>query len=526
MIPTVRQSVHIGTGQAFATTASYPGRQAAILTVFHPSITRRSFVGGTIAAPFGVAAAAEDWIDLFDGHTLNGWRPSENKNSWKITDGTLAADGPRSHLFYTGPVHGADFRNFELEVECTTRPECNSGIYFHTRYQETGFPEKGFEIQINNTALGDGGYLERKKTGSLYGLRNMYKQLVPDELPFRIRVTVRGKNVQIRLNGQVLVDYVEPSPPVIPSGGEKERFLDHGTFALQCHNDGSRAFFRSVRVRPLPDDLPAYNGPAPAVDEVYRNIINIGRHNVPMVDYHVFLRAGMTLDDALRKSRQDGIQYGITADTAAIKSDAEAERWLRPLAGSPVFTALSASKTQWTRALSRKSAQQFDYILADGRAWLNQQGQIVRLWDANEAQSITDRQAFMESLLDQTVKRLDTEPIDIYSHPTYLPASMKAAADELWNQARTAKLIDALVRNKVAIELNTLDRLPNQDFVQHAKQAGCKFAFGTGNARPSELKRCEYGLQMVEACKLDWRNFFAPGAWWPKAADRRWPSAA
>jgi hypothetical protein len=476
--------------------------------------TRRVFIGTVIAVPVGLAVKADDWVELFDGHSLNGWRPSEHKDSWKVVDGMLAANGPRSHLFYRGYTHGGDFRNFELEVELTTKPECNSGIYFHTAYQETGFPEKGFEIQINNTALGDGGYLERKKTSSLYGIRNMYMQLVPDEKPFKVHAAVRGKNVQIRLNGQLVVDYLEPTPPVIPAGGEKQRFLDHGTFALQCHNDGSKAFYRSVRVRPLPDDLPAYTGPAPVVDEVYREVINIGRHNVPMVDYHVFLRDGMTIEEILKKSRADGIQYGITAEAAALKSDAAAERWLRPLTGRPLFRALSAADGQWTRTLSQKTARQFDYILADGRS--------VR----KELQSITDRQAFMESLVEQTVNRLDSEPIDIYSHTTYLPATMRAGADELWTQARTAKLIDALVRNKVAIELNNLEQLPGEKFILQAKDAGCKFGFGTANGTAAELKRCEYGLQMVETCKLDWKNFYAPGSWWPKAVERRWPSTA
>jgi histidinol phosphatase-like PHP family hydrolase len=88
-----------------------------------------------------------------------------------------------------------------------------------------------------------------------------------------------------------------------------------------------------------------------------------------------------------------------------------------------------------------------------------------------------------------------------------------------------SKLIDALVRNKVAIELNSVERLPGRAFIQLAKDAGCKFAFGTGNATAAELQRCEFGLQTVEDCKLDWHNFFAPGSWWPKAAERRWPSA-
>src|SRR5690348_1506832 len=105
-------------------------------------ISRRVFLGAITAAG-AAAAAGEGWVELFDGHTLTGWRPAEHKDSWRVVDGSLAAEGPRSHLFYTGPVNNAMFKNFELEVETMARHECNSGIYFHTAYQETNFPEKG-----------------------------------------------------------------------------------------------------------------------------------------------------------------------------------------------------------------------------------------------------------------------------------------------------------------------------------------------------------------------------------------------
>src|SRR5450631_1560133 len=190
-------------------------------------------------------AADEGWIPLFNGKNLDGWKPSEHQDAWTVRDGQIVADGARSHLFYTG----RDFKNFELEVEALAETACNSGVYFHTAYQETGFPTKGFEVQINNTALGEGTYRERKKTGSLYGLRNVYMQLIPDAQWFKLRVAVRGKNVQVRLNDTLVVDYTEPTPAVIPAGAERERYLDRGTFALQCHNDGSKALFRSVRVR-------------------------------------------------------------------------------------------------------------------------------------------------------------------------------------------------------------------------------------------------------------------------------------
>ena len=40
------------------------------------------------------------------------------------------------------------------------------------------------------------------------------------------------------------------------------------------------------------------------VDNTYREIINIGRHNLPMVDFHVYLRPGLSLEQVLRKSRE------------------------------------------------------------------------------------------------------------------------------------------------------------------------------------------------------------------------------
>ena len=51
------------------------------------------------------------WISLFDGKTLNGFKASENKDTFSVRDGMIVVDGPRSHLFYVGPVENADFKN-------------------------------------------------------------------------------------------------------------------------------------------------------------------------------------------------------------------------------------------------------------------------------------------------------------------------------------------------------------------------------------------------------------------------------
>src|SRR5260370_637457 len=118
-------------------------------------ISRRSLLTTALALPL-VSRAANDWTPLFDGRSLDGWKASENTGSWRVTDGLIAADGPRSHLFYTGPLRNGDFKNFEFKADVMTREGGNSGIYLHTQFQQKGFPDKGFEVQVNNTYVGEG----------------------------------------------------------------------------------------------------------------------------------------------------------------------------------------------------------------------------------------------------------------------------------------------------------------------------------------------------------------------------------
>ncbi len=470
----------------------------------------------------GLTAADEGWIELFNGRSLDGWQPSENKHSWKVEDGQLCAQGPRSHLFYNGPVRNADFKNFDLEVEALARPKCNSGVYFHTAYQETNFPEKGFEVQINNTATGEGAYREHKKTGSLYGLRNVYRQFIPDDQWFKINVAVRGKTVQVRLNGMLVVDYTEPTPAIIPEGGEKQRFIDRGTFALQCHNDGSLARFRSVRVRPLADDLPT-PGAAPVVDDVFRQIIRLGRHNYPMVDYHSHLKLGLTVEQVVAKSMRDGIEYGLAINCGKgfpTENDEAARAYVDSLQGAPVFIAMQAEGREWTQMFSRRAAARFDYIFTDSMTWTDNHGRRMRTWIPEEVGTIADPQEFMDTLVDRAVGILNQEPVDIYANPTFLPDVLAKDYETLWTDARRKKVIGAAVRNGIAIELNDRYKLPSPSFIKMAKAEGAKFSFGTNNSGPADLRRCEYGLQMIEECKLSWQDFFCPGDQ-PKAIERK-----
>ena len=191
-------------------------------------------------------AADDGWISLFNGRDLTGWKASEKGDSFHVVDGELVIRGPRSHLFYVGPVEGADFTNFEWKCEVLTKPSSNSGMYFHTEYQHDGWPAKGYEVQINNS------HPDPRTTGGLYAVADvMNDSPVEDNEWFTQQVTVQGQRIVVSVNGKVTADYIEPES-VQREPDIAGRRLSHGTFALQAHDPNSEVRVRKIMVRPLP----------------------------------------------------------------------------------------------------------------------------------------------------------------------------------------------------------------------------------------------------------------------------------
>ncbi len=474
-----------------------------------PALTRRHVLGLLLAAPAATRAFAEDasseWIPLFDGKTLNRWKASEHEGSFSVVDGQIQVHGQRSHLFYTGPAHNADFKNFEFSADVMTRPGANSGIYFHTAFQPTGFPAAGFEVQVANTYKGD-----NKKTGSLYAVRNVAKQLVNDNEWFTMNIQVRDKQVQIRVNTMLVVDYLEPDPP-FRADPNFQRVLNHGTFALQGHDPGSTTYFKNIRVRPLPDNLTTPSQEKPAVDDLYRQTMQLGEENYPVVDYHVHLKGGLTLEQALANSRRLGIDYGIAINCGLsfpVHDDASVHDYLETMKGQPCYVALQGEGREWMTLTSPESVARFDYCFTDAMTFRDTTGFRRRLWINEEMGDLSDPQAFMEMYVSR-IQGVMHEPIDIYANPTFLPEPIRPQYDALWTPERMKKVIDAAIENDVAIEINNRYKIPSPAFIKAAKTAGAKFSFGTNNAE-AELGRLEYPIQMVQECGLKWQDIFVP----------------
>jgi len=187
-----------------------------------------------------------DWIPLFDGKSLNGWKVGDHAATFTVEDGMIVAHGETAHLFYDGNVKQHNFKNFEFKAKVMTTPGSNSGIYFHTVYQESGWPAKGYEVQINNS------HTDWRRTGSLYAIEDVKEVHVKDNEWFTEYIMVRGKRVIIKLNDSTVVDYTEPENVKRPAE-IAGRLLSHGTFALQGHDPKSKVYFKDIMVKPLAD---------------------------------------------------------------------------------------------------------------------------------------------------------------------------------------------------------------------------------------------------------------------------------
>lgn len=180
---------------------------------------------------------------LFNGKDLSGWKASEKQGCFTVENGAIKVQGGRSHLFYVGPVANADFKNFHFSAQVKAAPASNSGIYFHTEYQETDWPKKGYECQINNS------HSNKKRSGGLYDAQNVFEQYAKDNQWYTQEIIVRDKHIVTKIDGKVVVDYHEPDNVSFP--GWPGRKLTSGTFAIQGHDPTCVVYLKDIKVRPL-----------------------------------------------------------------------------------------------------------------------------------------------------------------------------------------------------------------------------------------------------------------------------------
>ena len=214
------------------------------------------------------------FVSLFDGKTLEGWKIGDNAEVFQVRDGMIVMECPATnhncaHIFYNGDLNNHAFKNFDLRVDLMTFRCANSGIYFHTKYQASGWPNHGIECQVDNS------HSDWRRTGSLWGIRNISwgpeappadnKEMVTilpqppvtDNVWYTQEVIYQNGLVTVKLNGKTMFEYQVPQADVehkLPTGST---WLPAGTICLQGHppmqDQISKVCFKNIRLKVLPD---------------------------------------------------------------------------------------------------------------------------------------------------------------------------------------------------------------------------------------------------------------------------------
>jgi len=232
----------------------------------------------------------------------------------------------------------------------------------------------------------------------------------------------------------------------------------------------------------------------------------------PITDLHIHLKGKFTLDDAVKKSAAEKINYGIAFNCGykfPIHSDSQIDSVINIMKDYPQFyMAMQAEGREWVDIFSKESRDKFDYVFTDGMTFTDAKGRRNRIWMKDETW-IEDEQEFMDYLVDVIVKILNEEPINIYVNPTYLPAQMADRYDFFWTVERMDRVIEAAGKNNIAIEINNRYRIPSYEFLKRAKKAGIKFTVGTNNA-DENFSGAEYAREMIKKLKLTQDDFYLP----------------
>jgi hypothetical protein len=191
-----------------------------------------------------VSAKEKGWVTLYNGKDLTGWQTTGNwlpqKDGSVLIQPRKGEKGWQRYKAYLWTKR--TYKDFVLHVEYKYPPKGNSGIYFRVRDRDN--PVKtGIEAQVLDS-------FGKKKVGphdhggiisTVGASKNMSKK--PGEWNTMI-VTCKGHHLQVKLNGEQIVDIQLDKTPV------KDRPLE-GYIGLQDHGEPNNLYFRNIKIKDL-----------------------------------------------------------------------------------------------------------------------------------------------------------------------------------------------------------------------------------------------------------------------------------
>ncbi len=249
--------------------------------------------------------------------------------------------------------------------------------------------------------------------------------------------------------------------------------------------------------------------PSPADFGLARaGIAELAAKDISLIDFHVHLRGGMTVEKAEVRQAATGIKIGVLRNLGEgwpIETDDQLRNFLDSATGHRVYVGLQVNDRDWYRKFAPDLLERTDYILGDTMIMPmpNDDSPLVKLFKPDRY-TIADPEAWMQRYVRHNLRVL-TEPITILANPTYLPPSVADRYDELWTDERMKAVIDAAISNNIALEINARSGYPSERFIRMAKEKGAKFSFGSNNFDdlPIDLSRCFEAIGKYQLTKDD-----------------------
>lgn len=405
-------------------------------------------------------------------------------------------------------------RNFELEMNVKTTADAIGEINFATS-KNPNDDWRGYKVMLNNSEYSVG---LSQKTGSLSRIRNNFVRTADEGTWFKISLVVRGSLIEVKVNDRLISQYTEDEA-LKRINSMSGMFLSRSFISVRKTSGEGKLYVSDFKFKPLKKYGKDLVPPAAGSDSLAWVIDSLNQQEFPLIDYHVHLKGGLTMDQACQYARNNGFNYGIAANCGLkfpVTNDSTLTSYLDGISKEPVFKVMQCEGREWITLFSPEAVSRFDYIFTDAMTWTDDKGRRMRLWMPEETFVDNDQQ-FMEMLVSKIEMILDGEPVDIHVNPTFLPASLASKYNELWTEDRMDRVINALIRNQVALEINARYKIPGIAFIKRAKSAGVKFSFGTNNLKNDDLHRLEYCLKVIKEVGLTSNDIFIPKA----AKDRK-----
>lgn len=227
--------------------------------------------------PTVTASAADEWISLFDGATLKGWRVAakpedEKKGFWSVKDGAITCDS-RGRKDYSGVwlLNNRDLYDFDLKMKVRAFREFagNSGVHIRSRYDLDNFVMDGPRVDIHTAPPFRTGLIYDETRGARHEPAQAIKQSKWNYFDEGdgwndLLIECRGTHIATTVNGIRIADY--DGRGVLDDDTHKIRNTGiHGNIALQLHNaDELYIQFKDIYLKPAPDPLPPVISPASA----------------------------------------------------------------------------------------------------------------------------------------------------------------------------------------------------------------------------------------------------------------------